>query len=104
MVDAVADLALVPHHADHRIWDAHVLRRLARVRPAVDLAVLAPPGGGRAVATQVGFLPGELARHDLVGLAAGAVEMEHELEAGREAALPIAGHPRPLIPDIPTQT
>jgi hypothetical protein len=101
VVDVLPDLALVAHHADHRVGDAGVLRRLALVRPAADFAILAAHRRGRAIGAQVRFLASVLAGHDLVGFAGAAVEVENELEAGSQSALPVAGHAWPLIPDVP---
>ena len=79
MIDVLADLALVAHHADHAVGDAGVLRRLALVRPTADLAILAAHGRAGAVSAQVRFLACVLARNDLVRLAAFTVEVKDEL-------------------------
>ena len=73
------------------------------MRPAADFAILATHRGGRAIGAQVRFLACVFAGHDLVGLAAGAVEVKNELEARSQSALPVTGHSRPLIPDVPRE-
>lgn len=49
------------------------------------------------------FLACVLAGHDLVGLATFTVEVKNELEARSQSALPVTGHSRPLIPDVPRE-
>ena len=45
--------------------------------------------------------PANLQGTILLGLRACAVEVEDELEARREATVPVAGQSRPLVPDVP---
>src|SRR5690606_17290811 len=53
--------------------------------------------------TQMRLLTRVLAGHDLVGLAALAVEVKNKFEARREPPRPVAGHPWPLVPDVPRE-
>ena len=52
----------------------------------------------------MGFLSGEFAGHDLVGLTGLPVEVKDKLERRRQPTIPIAGKSRPLIPHIPSKT
>ncbi|NKA37083.1 hypothetical protein GO300_05143 [Ralstonia solanacearum] len=103
VVDVAADLALVPHHTDHRIRDPGVLGKFALVCPTPANAVLAPHRGRRAVGAQVLVLASVLARHGLVCLASLTIEVEDEFEGWCQPATPVAGHARSLVPHVPAE-
>src|SRR5690606_34335818 len=63
--------------------------------PRAHRPVLAPHA-----AMGVVDVAGPFAGHDLVRLSRLAIEVEHELECGRQTPVPVAGKSGPLVPDV----
>jgi hypothetical protein len=95
VVDVLPDLALVAHHADHRVGDAGVLRRLALVRPAADLAILAAHRRGRAIGAQVRFLAACLQGTILLGLRVLRLKWKTNSKLGANRPCQSPGMPGP---------